>query len=61
MSLSVQCSVVDQFSFKGKMCVLCMFQAWESILWALMSQERLGMLMTIMAREQLKGMHLKNI
>ena len=38
-----------------------MFQAWESVLWALMCQERLGMLMTLMAGGQLKGMYSKNI
>ena len=30
--------------------------AWESVLWVLMCQERLGMLTTIMAGGQLKGM-----
>ena len=38
-----------------------MSQAWENAFWALMCQERLGMLMAIMAGEQLKGMYLKNI
>ena len=38
-----------------------MFQTWEGVLWALMNQGLLGMLMTILAREQLKGMYPKNI
>ena len=61
MSLSIRQSVEEQFSFKGKMCNPCMFQIWEGALWALMCQERLDMLMTIMAGEQLKGMYLKNV
>ena len=43
------------------MCGMFMSQAWENAFWALMCQERLGMLMAIMAGEQLKGMYLKNI
>ena len=39
---------------------MCMSQAWENALWALMCQERLGILMTIMEGQQLKGMYLKN-
>ena len=39
---------------------MCMSQAWENALWALMCQERLGILMTIMEGQQLKGMYHKN-
>ena len=38
---------------------LVMFQIWEKVLWALMCQKRLGMLKTIMAEAQLKGIYLK--
>ena len=65
MFLSVQYFVVESFSFRGKICCLCMSQAWRNALSALMCQGWLDMLMTIMAVKrhvpQLKGMYLKNI
>ena len=61
MSLSVQRSVLESFRFNGKNIRAVHVPELGEWLVGIVFQGQLGMLMTIMAEEQLKSMYLKNL